>query len=296
MRSHTLVAVVAAAGTLAVANTQVTRQKRQAPGSIVKWASPDLATRSNLGLHRLLTRRAILQTVGRNRSRRVSRRTRASKRDDDDDDDDGGGDDDGDTDDGDDEDSYTDTDDSDDGDDSDKEEDNDNKSPPSHAGAIAGGIIGGLFLLFLLLFIPFWFKIRPRRQRRRRRREEDEEKRRRKRREEEEQGQGAGNQSYPLGYHPYQQPYRPVPTYEPPRDRGVSAAAAPKGSASPSSQPPQPPVTTAAFPAELQSPVDGHEPTSLPSKLQADHPSSVNRVSPPRYSTLHPADQANPTY
>ncbi len=102
----------------------------------------------------------------------------------------------------------------------------------------------------------------------------------------------------------YRQPYHPVASHEPPHDREVfgtttttttattaaaAAAVVLKGSASPLPQP----HGAAIFPAELPSPVDGREPTSLSSNLQPDY-ADGKRVSPPQYTTADPAEFPSP--
>lgn len=121
MRSHTLVAVFAAAGTIADTNIQAPRQRRQTAASIVEWASPALPAPSSSSLHTFSTGRVNLQTARRSHSRKVSRRA-----DDDDDDDDDDEDDD--------EDEDTDNDTDDDTDDEDDDDDN-KHSHQSHTGA-----------------------------------------------------------------------------------------------------------------------------------------------------------------
>ncbi|TGJ80669.1 hypothetical protein E0Z10_g8107 [Xylaria hypoxylon] len=256
MRFHTLVAVFAAAGTIADTNIDITQQRRQTAASVVGWSSPALAARSSSNLHTLSTRRANLQRGRSNPSSTVSRQDEEDEDEEDDDDDD---------------------DDGDDGDE-DRDDEDDNKGRRrSHTAAIAGGVVGGVILLLLLLFLLFWFKIRPRRQNRRRRRRQEKEDEEERRRSEE------ANANYAMDY---QRPYHPVATHDPPQYR--EAIAVPKAPASP---PPQP-HGTAVFPAELPSPVDGREPSWFPSVPD----SKENRVSAPRNPTSNPADEPNPTY
>ncbi|KAI1152046.1 hypothetical protein F4825DRAFT_450829 [Nemania diffusa] len=276
MRLHTLVAVLAAAGTAADTNTQATRQRRQRAVDVAGFqgqASPSLAVQSSSSRYSPSTRRSNLWRDHRDLS------TTLSKRDGDDDDDDDDSDDD------------SDDDDDDDDDDEDGDGDGDEKRRHrTHAGAIAGGIIGGIILLLLLLFLLYWFKLRPRRQRRRKRqrKDEEEEEERRRRYEQENAHYAPANQR---SYHPVAS--TSADDDEPPRYQQVVAGGVP--TRAPATSPPQPqPRGTVESPAELPSPVDGREPSSFP---RADY-SKGSRASYLQLQSpsAHPADQPNPTY
>ncbi|KAI0509286.1 hypothetical protein F5B22DRAFT_359110 [Xylaria bambusicola] len=269
MRSHTLVAVFAAAGTIADANIQAAPQRRQqAEPGVARWAAPELSTRSTSTFHTSSARRAELQIMRRSSLKRRPRRRQFSERDDSEDSDD--------------------DDDDDDSDDEDDEHEKNEEPQKSNAGAIAGGVIGGIVLIVLLFFLLFWFKLRPRRLRRRRKRqEEEEEEKKRRQRQDEETATEHSTVSYPQ----QQQPYQTMPVVGPEPVHARGGVSPPVGGTTPTpnggrpASPPIPPQGTTASPAELASPVvaDGREPPPAP----LDH-GKLSSSPPPRYSTAFP--------
>lgn len=143
MRLHTLVAVLAAAGTAADTNTQATRQRRQRAVDVAGFqgqASPSLAVQSSSSRYSPSTRRSNLWRDHRDLS------TTLSKRDGDDDDDDDDSDDD------------SDDDDDDDDDDEDGDGDGDEKRRHrTHAGASTFIFYSHSFSLTLYLFPIYYY-------------------------------------------------------------------------------------------------------------------------------------------
>ncbi|KAI1183748.1 hypothetical protein F5B17DRAFT_414937 [Nemania serpens] len=282
MRFYTLVAFFATAGAVSDLKKEEAplRQGKQAARNAVGsqyWAARPLVARSSSSVYSAPTRGTDML-----RANHGGPLIAVLRRDDDDDDDDDSSDSD-----------------SDDGEDDDNGHD---RLRPNTA-AIAGGIVGGVLFLLLLVFLVFWLKIRPRRESRRRRRRKREEKngeeREEKEDEEEEERRRSDVEESAIYDHAItgRRPlYHPVADLdEPPRYQHVVGV--PR--AEPEEEEGSLPRDEAEYLAELPSPVDGREPSSLSSALQSDYYSKEDDhgLGPPDMD-VHPpvAGRSNSTY